>query len=63
MYDEQLQQVKTNPIQMGKDKGYDIPENLANDPQAMVMHLVNTGQVKAPMLQRIMPLIQRMQGK
>ncbi len=63
MYNEQLQQVKTNPIQMGKDKGYDIPENLANDPQAMVMHLIQTGQVKSPMLQRIMPLIQRMQGK
>ena len=63
MYEEQLQQIKTNPIQMGKDKGYNIPENLANDPQAMVQHLIMTGQVSNPLLQRIMPLIQRMQGK
>lgn len=63
MYEKQLQQVKSNPIQMGKDKGYDIPENLAGDPQAMVQHLIMTGQVSSPLLQRIMPLIQRMQGK
>ena len=63
MYDEQLQQVKQNPIQMGKDKGYDIPENLAGDPRAMVQHLIMTGQISSPLLQKVMPLIQRMQGK
>ena len=60
---EGLQQVKQDPIQMGRDKGYDIPENLASDPQAMVMHLIQTGQVKAPLLQRIMPWVNKLQGK
>lgn len=62
-YQEQLQQVKTNPIEMGKDKGYNIPEELSGDPKAMVMHLINSGQVGGPMLQRVMPMIRQMSGK
>ena len=62
-YQEQLQQVKTNPIEMGKDKGYNIPEELSGDPKAMVMHLINSGQVGGPMLQRVMPMIRHMSGK
>ena len=60
---DQLQQIKTNPIAMGQQKGYQIPENLAGDPKAMVMHLINSGQVGGPMMQRIMPMIQRLGGK
>ena len=63
MYEDKLQQVKQDPISMGRDKGYNIPENLASDPQAMVMHLIQTGQVKAPLLQRIMPWVNKLQGK
>ena len=62
-YQEQLQQVKTNPIEIGKDKGYNIPEELSGDPKAMVMHLINSGQVGGPMLQRVMPMIRQMSGK
>ena len=60
---EKLQQIKKDPIKMGEENGYKIPPDLAGDPQAMVMHLINSGQVSSPKLQRIMPLIQRMQGK
>ena len=56
----QLQQVQQNPIQMARQAGYQIPENLAGNPQAMVQHLINTGHVSNPMLQRIMPMMQRM---
>ena len=56
----QLQQVQQNPIQMARQAGYQIPENLAGNPQAMVQHLIQTGQVSNPMLQRIMPMMQRM---
>ena len=62
-YQEQLQQVKTNPIETGKGKGYDIPEELSGDPKAMVMHLINSGQVGGPVLQRVMPMIRQMMGK
>lgn len=62
-YQEQLQQIQTNPIEMGKEKGFKIPEELAGDPKAMVMHLINSGQVGGQTMQRIMPMIRQMMGK
>ena len=59
----QLQQIKQNPIGMGQQAGYQIPENLAGNPQAMVMHLIQSGQVGGPMMQRIMPMIQKLTGR
>ena len=60
---EQMRQLQSDPIGMAKQKGYNIPEELAGNPQAMVMHLINSGQVSNPILQKIMPMIQRMQGR
>ena len=55
-----LQQIKQNPIEAARNAGYQIPENLAGDPRAMFQHLMQTGQIKNPVLQRIMPMMQRM---
>ena len=60
MNQEQLQQIKTNPIEMGKEKGYTIPEELAGDPKAMVMHLINSGQVGGPLLQKVRQMMWQM---
>ena len=60
---EQISKVQSDPIGMGKEKGYEIPQELSNDPKAMVQHLIMTGQVSNPMLQRIMPMVQRMMRK
>ena len=60
---EQLEQLKNDPMSMAEKAGYKIPDGMANDPKAMVMHLIQTGQVGGPMLQRIMPMIQKMGGK
>lgn len=57
---DKYQQVQNDPIGMARKSGYQIPENLASDPQAMVMHLIQTGQVSNPMLQWIMPMIRHM---
>ena len=58
-----VQQIQNDPIGAARQAGYNIPENIANDPKAMVMHLIQSGQVSNPMLQKIMPMIQRMGGK
>ena len=58
-----MQQLQQDPIGMAQKAGYNIPQNLAGNPQAMVQHLIQTGQVSNPMLQKIMPMIQRMGGK
>ena len=55
-----MQQLQQDPIGMAQKAGYNIPQNLAGNPQAMVQHLIQTGQVSNPMLQKIMPMIQRM---
>ena len=60
---EQMKQIQNDPVGIAKQKGYQIPDELANDPKAMVQHLIMTGQVSNPMLQRIMPMVQRMMGK
>ena len=57
---QQLQQLMNDPQGTAKKAGYDIPPEIINDPKAMVQHLIMTGQIGGPMLQRIMPMIQRM---
>jgi len=59
---KQLQELMKDPQGMAQRAGYSIPESV-RDPQAMVQHLIMTGQVSNPILQRIMPMIQRMNGK
>lgn len=56
----QMQQIQNDPIGAARKAGYNIPDNLRNDPRGMVMHLMQTGQIKAPMMQRIMPMLQRL---
>ena len=57
---ERMRQIQSDPLGMAKQAGYQIPEELAGDPKGMVMHLINSGQVSSPMLQRIMPMIRNM---
>lgn len=57
---EMLQKLQSNPKEFLQKAGVNVPDEMLNNPQAMVMHLIQTGQVKSPMLQRIMPMIQQM---
>ena len=57
---EQLEQIRQDPLGMARQAGYQIPEELAGDPKGMVMHLINSGQISNPMLQRIMPMVRQM---
>ena len=58
--DLQLQQLRNNPQQFVKQAGWDIPQELMGNPQAMVMHLIQSGQVGGPAMQRILPMIRQM---
>ena len=60
---EALQRIQSNPAEFFKNAGVNVPQEIMNNPQAIVMHLIRTGQVKSPVLQRIMPMIQQMGGK
>lgn len=39
-----MQQLKADPIRFIRQAGYNIPDNL-NDPNAIIQHLMNSGQV------------------
>ena len=60
---EQLRQLQSNPKEFMQRAGVTVPDEMLNNPQAMVMHLIQTGQVNSPALQRIMPMIRQMGRK
>lgn len=55
-----LQKLQRDPLSMARQAGFQIPENLAGNPQAMVQHLIQTGQVGGQKLQQAMQMMQRM---
>ncbi len=60
---EQLRQLQSNPQQFIQQAGWNIPQEMMGNPRQMVMHLINSGQVGGPALQRVMPMIRQMTGK
>ena len=40
-----LQQFRQNPMQMLMQRRMNVPANISNDPQAILNHLLQTGQV------------------
>lgn len=60
---EQIAQLKSNPAQMIRNAGYNVPDEIANDPQATVLHLIQSGQIGGPMMQRIQPMLNMLMGK
>ena len=59
-YHEALKMLQSNPKEFMQRAGVNVPDEILNNPQAIVMHLIQTGQVKGPMSQRIMPMINMM---
>lgn len=60
---EALRQLKSNPAEFFRQAQMEAPAEILNDPQAMVMHLINSGKVSNPILQMVMPMIRQMTGK
>lgn len=58
-----MHELQQHPAQLMKQAGFNVPDEIANNPQASVMHLIQSGQVGGPMMQRIQPLLSRMMGR
>ena len=54
-----LQQLKANPAQVLKGRGINIPSNMTN-PQQIIQHLVQSGQVPQNRLTQAMQMLQGM---
>lgn len=48
---QMMQQLKANPMAM-LSKRFNIPQNIANDPNQIIQHLMNTGQISQDMYNR-----------
>jgi len=42
---QMLQQLRANPAQVLKQAGYNVPANILNNPQQIVQHLLQSGQI------------------
>jgi len=40
-----LNSLKSNPMQFLMQRKFNVPQNLQNDPNAIVQHLLNSGQI------------------
>ena len=55
-----MSELRANPAEMIRKGGYKVPDEIVNDPQATVMHLIRSGQVGNPMMRMIAPMLNRM---
>lgn len=57
-----MNDLRSHPAQMIRQAGFDVPDEIANNPQAAVMHILQSGQARGPIVQRLQPLIRMMTG-
>jgi hypothetical protein len=48
--------LRQNPMQFLMQRGFNVPGNLANDPNQIIQHLMNTGQVSQDQYNRAMQM-------
>lgn len=63
MMQDAMRQLQANPAQMIKQAGYNVPDEIANNPQASVMHLIQSGQIGGPMMRMVQPMLNRLMGR
>ena len=54
-----LRQLRSNPAQLIRKAGYSVPDSIVNNPQAAVMHILQSGQVRSPVMGMLNRLISR----
>lgn len=58
-----IQQIKSNPSEYLTSRGFNLPEGInANDPNAIINSLMQSGQIGNPRMQWAMQVINRMRG-
>lgn len=55
-----LNQVKSNPMQFLMQNKLNVPQNIANDPNAIIQHLMNSGKISQADYDRAVQMAQQM---
>lgn len=58
-----MHELQQHPAQLMKQAGFNVPDEIANNPQASVMHLIQSGQVGGPMMRMVQPMLNRLMGR
>jgi hypothetical protein len=56
---QMLGQFKANPMQFLMQRKFNVPQSMANDPNAILNHLLQTGQVNQDAVNRAYQMAQR----
>ena len=59
---QMLQSFKQNPMQFLMRNRLNVPQDIANDPNAIISHLLQTGQVNQEAVNRAYQMAQRWNG-
>jgi len=54
-----VQQLKQNPVQFLMQRRFNIPQTVANDPNAILNHLLSSGQINQQMVNNAYQMAQR----
>ena len=54
-----LQQLKSNPLQFILQRRMNVPQSMASDPNAILQHLVQTGQITQDQINSAYQMAQR----
>ena len=52
-----LERLQHDPRAFFKQAGVNVPDEMLNDPKQMVMHLIQSGQVKNPMIGQFLKMM------
>ena len=58
-----IQEVNEHPAECLRAARFQVPQQYIGDNRATVMHLIQSGQVGGPAMQRIQPLMQMLTGR
>lgn len=61
-FQDAMHELQQHPAQLMKQAGFNVPDEIANNPQASVMHLIQSGQVGGPMMRMLQPMLNRLMG-
>ena len=56
---QMLSQLRSNPLQFLAQRKFNVPQNMANDPNAILNHLLKTGQVNQSQVNSAYQMAQR----
>lgn len=56
---QMLQQLKANPVQFLMQRKFNVPANITNDPNAIMQHLLSTGQISQAQVNQAYQTAQR----